>query len=146
MTDQTVPAIPRPTSDVSAAVGLVGLVSLTCWILTCHFWPELVAMLDLPSRAERLTGPNAALTGLVTCAVPMVLWEVLVNKVHRRASTGIDWDNPRPLSEIADIAITKLAGLWATWALIGMFYALARWYWDGPYQVSMSVLGWASKP
>ncbi len=139
-------ADPRPGSDVSAVVGWLGLGALTVWVMVCHFWPELVTALGLPSRAERLTGPNAALAGLVVCAAPMVLWSVLVDKVHRRASTGIDWDSPRPLSEVADISITKLAGLWATWALIAALYCLGRWYWDGPYQISMDVLSAAAVP
>jgi hypothetical protein len=147
MSDQTAPAVPpRPTSDVSAAVGLVGLASLTVWIMICHFWPELVVMLGLPSRVERLTGPNAALVGLVACAGPMVLWELFVNKVHRRPSTGIDWDRPRPLSDVIDVSITKLAGLWATWAIIALCYFVGRWYWQGPYLFAMEVLQAAAVP
>ena len=136
----------RPPSDVSAITGLLGLGALTCWVMICHFWPEIVGLLGLPSRAERLTGPNAALTGLVICAAPMVLWDVLVVKVHRRASTGIDWDNPRALSAVTDTAVTKLAGLWATWALIAALYCLARWYWNPPYLIAMQVLGAAVLP
>lgn len=143
---RAIPAVPRPASDVSAVTGWLGLISLTLWIMVCHFWPELVTLFNLPSRAERLTGPNAALTGLVICAAPMVLWEVLVVKVHRRASTGIDWDNPRRLADVVDVSITKLAGLWATWAIIGFLYCVGRWYWDGPYQISMQVLGTAAVP
>ncbi|MCC6924962.1 DUF1295 domain-containing protein [Novosphingobium sp.] len=146
MNARAIPAVPRPASDVSAVTGWLGLISLTLWIMVCHFWPELVTLFNLPSRAERLTGPNAALTGLVICAAPMVLWEVLVVKVHRRASTGIDWDNPRRLADVIDVSITKLAGLWATWAIIGFLYCVGRWYWDGPYQISMQVLGTAAVP
>ncbi|MGB7656253.1 MAG: protein-S-isoprenylcysteine methyltransferase, partial [Novosphingobium sp.] len=125
---------------------MLGLAALTGWIMLCHFWPEVVRTFDLPSRAERLTGPNAALMGLVVCAVPMVLWDVLVVKVHRRASTGIDWDNPRKLADVIDVSITKLAGLWATWALIAALYCLARWYWQPPYLIAMQVLGAAIVP
>jgi protein-S-isoprenylcysteine O-methyltransferase Ste14 len=136
----------RPPSDVSAAVGLTGLAGLCLWIGICHYWPQIGAAFDLPGPRERLTGPNAALMGLVFTALPMVLWSVLVEKVHRRSSTGIDWDNPRALSEVIDVSITKLAGLWATWAVIAACYALGRWYWDGPYLVSMKVLGAAALP
>jgi hypothetical protein len=142
----TVPADPRPSSDVSAVVGWLGLGALTLWVMVCHFWPEIVTTLGLPSRAERLTGPNAALTGLAITAAPMVLWSVLVDKVHRRVSTGIDWDRPRPLASVSDISTTKLAGLWATWALIACFYCLGRWYWDGDYLYSMAVLRAAAVP
>ena len=143
---QSLPADPRPPSDVSAVVGWLGLGALTVWVFICHFWPEIVTTFGLPSRAERLTGPNAALTGLVVTAAPMVLWSVFVDKVHRRASTGIDWDQPRPLSSVIDVSITKLAGLWATWAVIAALYWLGRWYWDGPYLISMQVLTAAAVP
>jgi len=134
------PAANRPASDISAIVGWLGLGGLVLWVMVCHFWPEIVVALSLPSRAERLTGPNAALMGLVFTALPMVLWSVLVDKVHRRPSTGIAWDKPRPVSAIVDISITKLAGLWATWALIAGFY------WFGDYLVAMKVLQMAAMP
>jgi protein-S-isoprenylcysteine O-methyltransferase Ste14 len=35
----------------------------------------------------------------------------------------------------------KLAGLWATWGAIAVFYCVARWYWNGSYGFSMKVLG-----
>ena len=131
---------PRPPSDVSAKTGLVGLLGLFAWVLTCHFWPELVTALQLPGPHQRLTGPNAALMGLLAAALPMIGWSLLVEKVHLRASTGIDWQNPRKIAAITDISITKLAGLWATWTLIGALYCLARWYWADPYLFAMYVL------
>ncbi len=136
----------RPPSDVSAAVGLVGLIGLGLWIGICHFWPALVDHFALPGPRERLTGPNAALAGLLFTALPMVGWSVLVDKVHRRASTGIDWAAPRPLAEALDTAIPKLAGLWATWAVIAALYCLGRWYWSGPYLIAMHVLGALALP
>lgn len=135
-----------PKSDVSAGTGLAGLAGLSLWLAVCHLWPHIVDLLALPSPRERLIGPNAALMGLVFTALPMVLWSVLVDKVHRRASTGIDWSLRRPIGSIVDVSITKLAGLWATWAIIGAFYGLARWYWDGPYELAMRVLGYAVVP
>ena len=140
------PALQRPASDVSGVTGLLGLTALAGWIALCHFWPEVVTALGLPSRAERLTGPSAALTGLAIAALPMVLWEVFVSKVHRRASTGIDWSEARALSSVIDISITKLAGLWATWAIIAFLYCLGRWYWHEPYLLAMQVLGAAILP
>lgn len=135
-----------PASDVSPAVGLVGVAGLTVWLLVCHFWPELGAAFDLPGPRARLTGPYAALTGLAFTALPMVAWSVLVDKVHRRATTGLDWDNPRPLGEIIDLSAVKLAGLWATWAVIGALYCLGRWYWQAPYLTAMHVLGALAGP
>jgi len=76
----------------------------------------------------------------------MALWSVLVEKVHRHPSTGIDWDRPRPLATSLQVSATKIAGLWATWALIGFLYCLGRWYWDGQYLFAMHVIGWAALP
>ncbi len=135
-----------PTSDVSAMVGIVGLAGLFTWLLFCRFYPEIATFFDLPGTRERLSGPYAALLALVSSGLPMALWSVLHDKVHRRASTGIDWDNSRPLSDVIDVSVTKLAGLWATWALMGVFYCVARWYWSGQYLFAMEVIGAAAIP
>lgn len=136
----------RPSSDVSVAVGLVGLAGLGCWILVCHFWPEIAASLDLSGPRSRPIGPLAAFGGLVAATLPMMAWSLLVERVHRRPSTGIDWDNPRKLRDIVEVSITKLAGLWVTWGVIGLFYYVGRWYWDGPYLVAMRMLSLAIIP
>lgn len=140
------PADPRPVSDVSVATGLVGLFGLLAWLVICHNWAFVAGMLGIPGPREPLSGPYAALAGLVAAGAPMIAWSLLVEKVHRRASTGIDWSNPRAVSAIIDISITKLAGLWATWAIIGALYCLARWYWSGQYLFAMEVIGAAAVP
>jgi protein-S-isoprenylcysteine O-methyltransferase Ste14 len=136
----------RPVSDVSAGVGLVGLAGLFAWIAICRGWPAIADALALPGPREVLSGPYAALTALLFSGTPMVLYSLLVDKVHRRASTGIDWASPRPLGASVDISVTKLAGLWATWAIIGFLYCVARWYWRGQYLFAMEVLGAAIVP
>jgi hypothetical protein len=136
----------RPQSDVSSAVGLAGLLGLIAWIVVAREYPAIADALGLPGRRAVLSGPNAALMGLLAAGIPMVLWSVLVEKVHRRPSTGLDWSLRRPVSEAADFTITKLAGLWATWALLGAFYWVGRWYWQPPYTFAMEVLGWLVVP
>ncbi len=136
----------RPQSDVSVAVGLTGLAALSLWICICHFWPQVVVVCGLAGPRERLTGPYAALTGLIFAALPMVAWSLLIDKVHRRPTTGIDWSRPRAIGEVIDVSITKLAGLWATWAIIGFLYCVARWYWQQPYLIAMHVLGTVALP
>ncbi len=124
---------PRPRSAVSTGVGVVGLVGLFSWVAV--------------ARTFEYSGPNASLVGLLACGVPMVLWSLLVDKVHRSPSTGIDWSAPpRPLRESLDISLIKIAGLWATWAAIGFLYCVGRWYWDGAYLFSMKVLGAGAAP
>ncbi len=114
----------RPKSAVSTGVGLVGLAGLLSWFAI--------------ARTFGMSGPYSALVNVVACGLPMVLWSIFVDKVHRNPSTGIDWDRPLPpRAETLDISLTKLAGLWATWAIIGCIYALARFYWSGNYVFAM---------
>ena len=130
-----------PVSDVSAAVGLSGLLGLIGWIVICRQWADISLFFDLPGPHAPLSGRYAALAAVVFSGVPMVLVSLLVDKVHLRPSTGIDWKIKRPLGDVIETSITKLAGLWATWALIAFLYCIARWYWRGQYLFSMEVLG-----
>ena len=123
-------ADPRPRSAVGHGVGVAGLVGLTGWIVV--------------ARTFGMDGPYAALVGVLACGLPMVAWSLAVDKVHRRASTGIDWAHPRPWRESVDTSLVKLAGLWATWGAIALVYATFRFYWDGPYTFAMWVLASAA--
>ena len=110
-------------------MGLVGMIGLAGWTLVAWQWT--------------MDGPLAGMTAVLACGVPMVLWSVLVDRVHRRPSTGIDWTLRRPWAEVRETASTKLVGLWATWAAIGAFYALGRWYWQGGYVFAMHLMAGA---
>jgi protein-S-isoprenylcysteine O-methyltransferase Ste14 len=126
-------ADPRPRSAVSAMVGVAGLAGLLAWVIV--------------ARTFEYSGPNAALCAFLACGIPMLAWSLLVDKVHRSPTTGIDWDSPpRPLRGTLDTSIVKIAGLWSTWAAIAFLYCVGRWYWDGVYLFSMKVLGWAAVP
>jgi protein-S-isoprenylcysteine O-methyltransferase Ste14 len=131
----------RPVSDVSAWVGLSGLVGLLVWIIICRQWADISLYFGWPGPHAPLAGRYAALATLVFTGLPMILVSLLVDKVHLRKSTGIDWKNKRPLSEAIDFSTTKLAGLWATWAIIAAIYCIARFYWRGQYVFAMEVLG-----
>ena len=139
-----------PPSDVSTGVGLVGLLGLFAWILFCRNYPVIAGVLGLGGglSGERgvLSGPYASLAAMVFTALPMAAWSVLVDKVHLRPSTGIDWNLKRPLPEVMPVAVIKLVGLWATWALLAAFYVLGRWYWTGSYLFAMEVLSIAILP
>ena len=87
-----------------------------------------------------MSGPNSAIVSVLACGIPMILWSLFVDKVHRNPSTGIDWSLRRPWRETIDISLTKLAGLWATWGMIAFFYAMMRYYWEGNYAFSMDLL------
>jgi len=115
---------PRPVSAVSAGVGVAGLVGLVLW--TIFAWNDA------------MDGPFAAMAAVLACGVPMLLWSLLVDRVHRSPTTGIDWDKPlSPLRETWRGSVTKLVGLWTTWGLIALFYGIGRWYWAGNYLFAM---------
>lgn len=121
-------ADPRPKSAVSTATGLVGLAGLLTWVGI--------------ARWLGMDGPYAALVNVAAAGVPMVLWSVLVDKVHRNPSTGIDWSSARPWRETIDVSITKLAGLWLTWGAIAAIYMVGRFYWVGGFRFSMWCFMW----
>ncbi len=117
---------PRPKSAVSTGVGMAGLFGVAIWMSY--------------ALSRGMDGPYAAFMNVLFCAVPMVAWSIFVDKVHRNPTTGIDWDQPaRPWRETLDISLTKLAGLWATWAVIAALYCIFRFYWRGSYLVAMNM-------
>ncbi|WP_419808913.1 methyltransferase family protein [Sphingomonas sp.] len=116
-------ADPRPVSAVSAGAGLAGLAGVIGWVAV--------------ARAVGMDGPYAALCNLLACAVPMVIWSLAVDKVHRRPSTGIDWALRRSWRDTLDVSLVKLAGLFATWAVIALVYATGRFYWQGNFAFAM---------
>jgi hypothetical protein len=136
----------RPASDVSAGVGLCGLAALMAWLLVCRNWATIADIFALPGPHAPMSGSYASVATLFVTGTAMTAWSLFVDKVHRRESTGIDWKRPRGLGESLDVSITKLAGLWATWAAIGFFYCIGRWYWDGQYLFAMEVIGTAAVP
>lgn len=115
----------RPRSAVSHGVGLAGMVGLIGWFLVAHHYG--------------MDGPDAAIASTVACGIPMVLWSLFVDKVHRNPSTGIDWAKRDAPADIRTISLVKLTGLWATWGLIALIYGVMRFYWSGQYQFSMLV-------
>ena len=122
------PADSRPASAVSTGCGLAGLAGLCGWMLLARSWTPV------------LDGPFAALFNLLATAIPMVLWSLLVDRVHRNPTTGIDWDGIRPWRATFDISVAKLTGLWATWGLIALVYATGRFYWQGNFAFAMWLL------
>jgi protein-S-isoprenylcysteine O-methyltransferase Ste14 len=127
MSDKVSPApVTRPASAVSHGVGIVGLLGLLTWLSIALY--------------TGLDGPYSSLVNVAACGVPMVLWSIFVDKVHRNPSTGIDWDaKARTWAEISDVSITKLAGFWATWAFIAGLYCIFRFYWRDNYLFAMEL-------
>ena len=124
---------PRPPSAVSTGVGMAGLVGISIWMAI--------------ALAYGMDGPKASAVNVLACGIPMVLWSLFVDKVHRNPTTGLDWDNPaKPLSETRDTSLTKLAGLWGTWAIIAALYCVFRFYWRGNYVIAMEFFGMMAVP
>ena len=130
----------RPESDVSAAVGLVGLAGLFAWVAFARAFPTFAETFDWAVPLDTLGGRNSALVGLLAAAIPMAAWSILVDKVHLRASTGLDWSLVRSREPDHGVTLVKLVGLWATWAIIAGLYCLCRWYWEGQYVFAIQVL------
>lgn len=123
----------RPASAVSSGVGVAGLAGLVIW--------TAVAI------AFGLDGPRYALANIAFCGIPMVLWSLIVDKVHRNPSTGIDWAAARrPGLDLSDVSSTKLVGLWSTWVIIGAIYCLVRFYWSGNYEFAMRLFAAGAVP
>jgi len=123
----------RPRSAVSTGVGLIGLAGFAAFYLAVRYW--------------HFDAPWVPLAGLAACALPMILWSLLIDRVHRNPSAGIDWDGPpRSWSDALDTGLIKLAGLWTTWGLIACVYAIGRWYWVDGYLYAMHVMAAALVP
>jgi hypothetical protein len=90
-----------------------------------HFGLNLIALAVVLAmvflmRAKILHPKDPVLVLCAGAALPVVLVDVLVLKVHRRASTGLDWDGAFA-PDFARIA-TKLLGLVVTVAPFALFY------------------------
>jgi protein-S-isoprenylcysteine O-methyltransferase Ste14 len=90
-----------------------------------HFGVNMVGVLAAAGalcalRARHLSGQNAVIILCAAAVLPIVALDVLVLRVHRRASTGIDWGRP-PTPDLGRCA-TKLLGLALTLGLIAFAY------------------------
>ena len=147
---------PRPPSAVSSGVGFAGVAGLVLWVLIARNFGDIANALSIPpglmgvdAWPERASGPYAALLCIITVGMPMVLWSLLVDKVHLRKSTGINWSLGRPVADVLDTSVIKIAGLWATWALIAAAYFLFRFYWKSAnwnFPFSMQMFQYALLP
>lgn len=146
MDGDTSQGLNRPQSDVSSAVGFVGLAGLFGWVAFARAYPSIADALALPGPHAVMAGPHAALAALLAAALPMALWSLLVDKVHLRPTTGLDWSLGKSRRPDRRVTWTKIIAIWATWAIIAALYCLCRWYWSGTYVFAIRVLTWAAIP
>lgn len=104
----------RPNSAVSVGSGVAGSVVLVIVLVT-----------GVTSGWSAVTLAFALMFGT---AAGSALWDVVVDKVHLRPSTGMDWSHPHPWSEVFGIVATKLVGLAATFGLIAFGYQMLATY------------------
>ncbi|HSF96329.1 MAG TPA: hypothetical protein VLA52_14985 [Thermohalobaculum sp.] len=110
-----VAGVERPQSCTNTWINLVGLVCffLTVWLL--H---------DVPIRTEA-----KALFWMLAATGPIMLLDFLILRVHRRASTGLQWDRGGQV-DLARVAV-KLIGWAVTIGAIGAIYwALPEYHRD----------------
>ncbi len=63
---------------------------------------------------------------MLAAMLPMIAIDLAIHKVHRNYSTGLDWDEPRPID--GERTCVKFIGLMATLVALGLVYALFREY------------------
>jgi protein-S-isoprenylcysteine O-methyltransferase Ste14 len=107
-------APPPPCSVTSFGLNLVGVLA------------ALLAIVVL--RARHASGFDSVLLVCAAGVGPILLLDVLVLRVHRRPSTGLDWERPST-PDVARVA-TKLLGLAATLAPIALAYFVFPEYGD----------------
>jgi len=124
--DRAQDAMQRPVTAVSQATGLVGLV--------CTLAVLAVAIgSDIPLGSQTI---------LLLCsgAVPMILWSLLVERVYRSPTSGLNLAAPRPRQETFATTKVKIAGLWATWAVLGLVYFSVGTYRDPDYDFVFALM------
>lgn len=119
---------PSVTQQRTTWLGLVGLLGGVGWLLS---YPEL------PSTW-------VAVMLMAATAAPILLVDVLVHRVHRRPSTGIDWTTPRDLSW--ERVATKWLGAAVAVSPVLAVYALAPEYLDSRFYGRYFTFLWVFGP
>jgi protein-S-isoprenylcysteine O-methyltransferase Ste14 len=115
-----------PKSDVSQKTGHVGAIAL--------------GILLVITFAFELALPHAVFLLLLGTATSMVAWDLVIEKVHRRASTGLDFSLARGAGELRSIVLIKLIGLFATWVAIGLAYFVIKSYSSSQFNVYFALI------
>ena len=127
MADAKTPAVPAvpPASATNFGVNCISLLVL----FGCYYF----------LRGWDTTPQNKVLAVLALVALPMGVIDMLVFRVYRRASTGIDWDKPFT-PDVWRVA-TKVLGLAATMGTIAFAYWLFPEYHGSFYDPYYAMLG-----
>ncbi|CUK07475.1 Putative protein-S-isoprenylcysteine methyltransferase [Ruegeria denitrificans] len=110
-----------PVSAVSEFTGLVGVFGLlAATFAAIYFDTALMQSIQLL---------------LAGAALPMIASSILLDRVHLRASTGLDYGLRRDTSEVASITVTKTLGLGVTLFVIAMAYQIIPTYSTSDYEL-----------
>ena len=101
-TEQAAPA--RPKSDVSSAVGLVGLAGLFAWVAFARGFPDLAEAFDWAVPHDTLGGRNSALFGLLRAGDPIPAYRLSAgSRLPGQPTLAARW-RPALDSVLADLA------------------------------------------
>src|SRR5713226_472179 len=117
MADRDIPEteLRRPRSATSFPLNLIALGVLVVAIYILRRYGH-----HLADSQRHLASSDAMLILMGSLSLPLVLVDLFVLKVHRRPSTGLDWDQSRP-PDFRRVA-TKVLGLLVTLAPIAFAY------------------------
>jgi len=95
-----------PPSATSFSLNLIALAVLLGTLGVLHW--------------RHFTNIDPMIVLMCSLSLPVVLIDILVLRVHRRPSTGLDWDKPRPPDLLR--VVTKFLGLLLTLSTIALAY------------------------
>jgi protein-S-isoprenylcysteine O-methyltransferase Ste14 len=120
----------QPASEVDTGTGIVGIVSFAiCLTLLAR------------QNADPLT---AILVLLIGTMLPMIVWSIGVAKTHLRPDAGLEFGQILPNTAAWPITLTKLIGLYATFAAVGLCYFALGHYRDSQYGLYFAFLSVAA--
>lgn len=70
---------------------------------------------------------------IASAVLPMVVYSLVVDRVHRNVSTGLDWASPRPWAAVWQTTRIKWLGLVAVVVCLGAVYFAVRYYRAGSF-------------
>ena len=97
-----------PESAEHLGTSLIGLTSMFGGVFWMLLDPEVPPSTVVPVL-------------MVLCAGPILALNLLVHRVHRRASTGLDWDRPRPI-DWSRVATKWLGAAGAVGLVVGIYF------------------------
>ncbi|MFT4625852.1 MAG: hypothetical protein ACI8PZ_004523 [Myxococcota bacterium] len=123
-------ALPASVTDMRVnLIGFLGLLGATWWAV---------------GAGRELDVVSTTVVLMLSLALPIVGLDLLLHRVHRRPSTGLDWD--APLQPDAGRLATKAVGVLACLGMVGAVYALAPEYQGSFYARFYTFLWWLGPP